>query len=239
MPASLTSRHGEKDGFIQVGEGKRRTIRFSSWYDDELVTAEGEKYLSDIDDIAIKKLREWQLVWSGWEGDQRNGEQDTVWANDIFGMRTIKSFDSGFLRLFVKSVVWRALASSRQEFKHLPRDRVSLDKLKNNVINNDPGDIWDCPIIVHQIVSKGDVHNHTPTFEEMTWPIGNGSEKIVLPSFRIYIQGMIVHLLVNFKVQHKKYLKGVVAGSAPILIVGVNKFENSRQKEFLDQAKSW
>jgi hypothetical protein len=53
---------------LQLGPNQRAKKRWSSWYDPELVTAVGEKYLTDLDTWAIKVLRKHKLVWSGWSG---------------------------------------------------------------------------------------------------------------------------------------------------------------------------
>ena len=45
---------------------QRPVWRSNSWYDYNLVTAKGEKILSEIDDLAISELRKHKLIWSGF-----------------------------------------------------------------------------------------------------------------------------------------------------------------------------
>ena len=68
IPAALTKPSRKGSYFLQMGKNERPRRRWSSWYDPELVTDEGEKYLEELDTWAIKILRKNKMVWSGWGG---------------------------------------------------------------------------------------------------------------------------------------------------------------------------
>ena len=118
IPEALTRPSVRGSPLLQYGDGAHPTRRWSSWYDPQLVTAEGEKYLSDLDTWAIAQLREHKLVWSGWGTETDLGMHHTP-INNIFGIRKIEGIDTKRLRLFFLSLLWRAAASSRYEFKEI------------------------------------------------------------------------------------------------------------------------
>lgn len=232
LPNALTGRDGRPEPFFEVGLDGKRVKRYSSWYDYKLVIAEGEKYLEKIDDVAIRELRKHKLVWSGWGRSNRLVDENLYWNEDKSkGMRVIHDFDSGFLRLFVKSVVWRCLASERKEFSHLPTDIIDLESLRSSVLNLDPGSALSYPMIVTQIVTKGMTHNHTPVFETMIFPAEGDLPSFSIDYFRVYIQGLIVRMIVSLKAAEEERLGSFLLGQSENMIASVIPFETSRQRE--------
>lgn len=232
LPNALTGRDGKAEPFFEVGLDGKRVKRYSSWYDYKLVIAEGEKYLEKIDDVAIRELRKNKLVWSGWGRSNRLVDDNLYWNEDKSkGMRVIHDFDSRFLRLFVKSVVWRCLSSERNEFSHLPTDVIDLESLRNSVLNLDPGDALTYPMLVTQIVTKGMTHNHTPVFETMTFPAQGEQPSFSIDYYRVYIQGLIVKMIVSLQPSEEKCLGSLLLGHSENMIASVIPFETSRQRE--------
>src|SRR5689334_22772129 len=66
IPNALTRLSRTGSPFIQGGDGEPPERRWSSWYDTQLVTEEGEEILALLDNWAISTLRAHRLVWSGW-----------------------------------------------------------------------------------------------------------------------------------------------------------------------------
>lgn len=233
LPNALTGRDGKAEPFFEVGLGGKRVKRFSSWYDYNLVIAEGEKYLEKIDDIAIKELRKNKLVWSGWGRSNKINDDKLYWQDEdkSIGFRVIENFDSIFLRLFIKSVMWRCLASERNEFSHLPRDVVDIFRLRDSVLNLDPGDYLDYPMLVTQIVTRGLTHNHTPVFETMTFPAVDDKPSFEIDYFRVYLQGLIVRMIVSLRPSQEESLGNFILGRSDNMVASIIPFESSRQRE--------
>lgn len=136
LPKALTKADGLGPGLVEFGNGKR-VRRSSSWYDQRLVTTEGEKILAEYDDWAIKALRKHALVWSGWGPRMSlNGVQaipGTPW-----GFRSVSGSDWKKLRLFFLSLLWRAAATDRPEFNEIDLPLEHLEQLRLMVLNGTP-----------------------------------------------------------------------------------------------------
>lgn len=61
LPKALTRPSIRSSHFIQSGHGSPPRIRWDSWYDDELVTREGEDSLTRYDTWAIQELSQLEL----------------------------------------------------------------------------------------------------------------------------------------------------------------------------------
>jgi hypothetical protein len=90
IPRALTKPEELGAGLLQAGKGQRPVRRRSSWYDPELVTEEGERFLSALDDWAVEFLRAQKLVWSGWGPMQALGELQAVVPFSPYGIRRIR-----------------------------------------------------------------------------------------------------------------------------------------------------
>ncbi|QQK72416.1 hypothetical protein [Pectobacterium versatile] len=66
LPRAITilSKNGERA--VETGIDIPTRKKFQGWYDNELVIAKGENYLTEIDTKGIKELRKHKLIWSGW-----------------------------------------------------------------------------------------------------------------------------------------------------------------------------
>ena len=103
IPKALTSPSAPGERFIEAGRGNRPIRRFTSWYDHQLVTHEGEKILSEIDTAGIAELRKHKLVWSGWGNKNKLRTSDFAVDPDPesgLGVRLIEGIDAGSIRLF-------------------------------------------------------------------------------------------------------------------------------------------
>ena len=65
LPEALTRPTVAGAALIQYVEGRRPGQRWTSWYDSELVTRDGEDVLSALDTWAIAAMRAQKLAWSG------------------------------------------------------------------------------------------------------------------------------------------------------------------------------
>jgi hypothetical protein len=188
LPKALTKAgrtKGEK--FVEAGPDAVRPSRVSSsWYDMELVTAQGEELLAKYDTHGIQELRRTGLIWSSASNQLlANVEVDPMSG---LGMKRVTVNHPIRLRMFLLSILWRASASTLQAFHRIslpPSDELYLREL---VLENDPGKSGQFPFILWALVPPGSPHNHTPIFQAAS---ANGSE-LPVDYFRFYMDGLLV-----------------------------------------------
>lgn len=231
IPEALTRPSVRGNPLFQYGYGGRPTRRWSSWYDSKLVTAEGEKYLSDLDTWAISKLREHKLVWSGWGHETSLGTRYTP-INHFLGVRKIDGIDTKRLRLFFLSLLWRAAASTRYEFKEISVPQHDLERLRRAILSLEELPLSFYPVQLTQLSTKGTMHNQTPIpamkyAPNLDEPEGPPYE---LPTFRFYMDGLIAHVHVSLPaVYGVKKLGDRVVGAEHSLVLSTVTFEDSLQ----------
>jgi len=101
IPKAVTRANVRGNFFIQAGQGMRPKIAWDSWYDEHLVTTDGEALLAGYDTWGIEELRRLRLIWQSWD-------QSTDLASSVrvvpgcpsFGLRVVTCADPKHLRLF-------------------------------------------------------------------------------------------------------------------------------------------
>ena len=152
LPKALTSAEGLGPGLIEMGNG-RTGRRSSSWYDPRLVTEAGERILAEYDNWAIQALRAQQLVWSGW-GPMQELSGHTPFGPRI-GVRKLTGVDWKKLRLFFLSLLWRAGATDRVEFREVTLPEPELEQLRLMLIHSNPYPLDFYPISLTQFSTIG------------------------------------------------------------------------------------
>lgn len=231
IPEALTRPSGRGSPLIQYGENQSSTRRWTSWYDPELVTAEGERYLSDLDSWAISALRQHRLVWSGWGSDNSLGECNTHVLHGL-GIRSIDSIDTKRLRLFFHSLLWRAAASNRREFKEIVVPPEDLEQLRSAILGSSELPMSFYPIQLTQLSTKGVIHNQTPIPDVKYLPhpyVTNGAP-IALPTFRFYLDGLIAHIHRATPLGYSaESLGNLLLGASASVVLSTVTFEDSAQ----------
>jgi hypothetical protein len=233
LPKALTKAGGLGVPMTQSGRGMRPETRHSSWYDNQLVTAKGEKVLADLDDWAIKELRRLRLVWSGW-GPMVGLSDVRKVPNTPWGWRTIEGGDWRRLRLFFLSLLWRAAASQRFEFNEVEVSADDLERLRIMVLNGDPDPVDYFQIQLVQLSTRGIEHNHTPLAD--TKRIGEEMDDgYDIPFFRFYFDGLIAHFDRREIAEiQKRPLAELALGAGDPLTVTTVTFEESFQRKNFD-----
>lgn len=228
IPLALTrlERTGEK--FVETGIGLGIKNRSNSWYDNALVTREGEDILADIDAKGIDALRKHKLVWSGWNNEKELLTDDQVLHEGVPHHRFIQLDCARDLQLLFLSILWRAAASKRPEFQHFMLEPEELEQLRIRVLNKDPGDFGEYPIHLFQISTLGIHHNRTPLMESKEIPNTDASPAELVDYARIYFDGLTAHVhLPRGKVLGEIYMQTCLGNPAGT-IVFLHSFENSR-----------
>lgn len=199
IPAALTERGGPKGPLTQHGQkAPQATRRWTSWYDEQLVTAAGERILATHDNWGISELYRQKLVWGSWgpmlalsTSDHR---QFSRFMDDpAIGFRRIRISNPGRLRVFFLSLLWRAAETFRWEFDEVAIDEPYLSMLRKSVLDSDPNPLDLFPVELIQISTRGVPHNHSPVAMEKTLPSFDDGAPTIVPHYRFYFDGLIVH----------------------------------------------
>ena len=232
IPKALTYPEHKGEPFTQAVSGRRPVRRWSSWYDQKLVTAVGEEVLGDLDNWGIRFLRDSKLVWSGW-GAMLKLPVTNIGPLD-WGVRKIEATDPAMLRRFLHSVLWRAAASDMEEFREVTLSKEHLERLRKVVTGEADEGIDFFPATVTQMSTMGIIHNLSPIAQTKTVPAIADNPERLISIFRFYFDGCIVHF-------HRHADDGGYTKSLGPLIVGAEKeltvssvtFEKSFQLENL------
>ena len=151
LPRALTKPSRPGSPIIEAGNGKRPSRQWDSWYDDRLVILYGEKILAALDNWAIPVLRDRELVWSGWKSPDFPKEGHQPFTGTPHGMRSVTGLDTDRLRLFFLSLLWRAAASTKPQFKDIQLPANYLSELGRMLVEGDPGKTTYFPIELFQL----------------------------------------------------------------------------------------
>ena len=230
LPQAFTRPEIKGLPLFQSSRGKGELRRWSSWYDKRLVTREGEDFLSDIDDAAIKTLRRYQLVWSSWAVFRPHFEKiSPAWPHH--GYRKIKISDVSTIIRFALSVAWRASASSLPDMAQAKLDSEQEDRLKDFVLGEPILGASPFPVSLTQISTVGTIHNQSPGVDEKRIFNLEGSEDKFVKIVRIYLDGLILH--VHLSHTHHDHVQGnpIFLGSSDHVFITSVTYEASYQYE--------
>lgn len=191
IPEALSKPSTPGESFIQAGKGDRPVRRWTSWYDPDLVTSEGEQILAKYDNWGIGELRRLKLVWSSGEGIEISDFSDwNATGNDGHGVRIIEYSDGEKMRLFLLSILWRAAASRLPELKHIHIPQHRLNRLGKMLVTGDPNPNFLFAACLIQLTGYGPRHNLTPlTGRKRIGPKKRDQIRI----FRFYLDGISIH----------------------------------------------
>ncbi|WP_152536280.1 hypothetical protein [Mesorhizobium loti] len=235
IPKALTKAGGLGEPFTQGGIGRRPVTRHSSWYDQRLVTEEGEAILAKLDDWAIRELRDAKLIWSGWGPMMTLTDNELIPGTD-WGIRRVEGKDWKRLRIFFLSLLWRAGASTREEFSDVQLSDSDLKALRTMILNENPEPIDYFQIELTQLSTFGFEHNQTPIARVKTAPGVGGEPDHQVPFYRFYFDGLIVHFDRRpiAEVQ-KRPLEELVVGYGDRLWVTTVSYWGSLQRKILER----
>ena len=232
IPKALTRPAVPGAPFIENQQGRRPKRAWSSWYDTQLVTAEGEEILMEFDNWAIAELRRHRLVWSGWGPLQvlpYGPDHDPI-GDTGFGLRKLSGTDFTKLRLFFLSLLWRAAASTLQGFAEIQLESEELEGLRARLVARDPGPPTYFSIQLTQLSTLGEAQNLVPLARIKNIPSIEEFEGYSIPYFRFYFDGLIAHIHPNDYGTHQPDKLGpLVLGQSEFTTIPTVKYEKSFQ----------
>jgi hypothetical protein len=196
----------DKQPLTQRGKDGRYIRRWTSWYDEKLVTADGEAILTGYDTWAIEFFRWHKLIWSSWGPMARLEVPDhlenpgAAWM----GHRTLRGINCERLRLFFLSLLWRAAATNLFEFEAVNLPPRELERLRQMVLHGmvEPYNFY--PMQLIQLSTKNVPHNRAPLrgiraglVGEMAIDPNAAYIGRRMPLYRFYFDGLIIHMEIN------------------------------------------
>lgn len=234
IPHAFTKPEIAGQPLIQAGFGQPAVRRWSSWYDQKLVTAEGELILRDLDTWGISYLRRQKLVWSGW-GPSRVLQGNRVILEETgWGIRSVDVDEPEKFRLFIYSLLWRAAASSMLEFSEISMPANDLERLRVVLLKNELPPIDFYPASLTQLSTLGIKHNLSPIAQVKTTPAIGSEPERQIPIFRLYFDGLIVHIHRHANDDgYTQSLGPQIVGNEKVVTVSTISYEKSFQLENL------
>lgn len=233
IPRALTQPISKGVGFMQLSEQAKPKRRWSSWYDNRLVTREGEDILADLDGWAIKYLRTKKLVWSGFGPLQELTDDDRKLLGSQYGVRSVGVENPDRLRLFFLSLLWRAAASKLPEFQPIAVLPADLETMRVALTTNSVPPINFYPVSLTQFHTVGHQHNQSPTADTKILPAFDDEPQSEVPIFRFYFDGLITHFHNTPNDPNAAELGPLVVGNGNTITVSTMPFGISRQRENL------
>lgn len=230
LPQAFTRPAVKGEALYQSSRGSGERRRWSSWYDKNLVTREGEDILSAIDDAAIKILRRHQLVWSSWTVFRPHFETMALTLPD-HGYRKVRIADVSKLIRFALSVAWRASASSLSDMAEAKVGEEEERRLREFVLGEPIVGASPFPVSLTQLSTVGITHNQSPGVFEKQIPDLEDSNDQFVNVVRIYLDGLIFH--VHLSHIPEEYVAGnpIFLGSTDQALVTSVSYEASFQYE--------
>lgn len=228
LPRALTRPSIRGNRLIQTGgSNSPPKSRWDSWYDDDLVTVEGEEILARYDSWAIQELTRLKLIWKSW--GPTTSFRDSLTASPglpSFGLRRVNWTNPAMLRLFFLSLLWRAGATDRVEFQGVQLDQEDLSRLQRMVRDGDPSPLSFYPTTLMQIASRGPAHNLVPIAIDETVDMHDGMEHRYYV-FRFYFDGLIANM--HRSMANVEELSAFIVGGSNDMVVQMQLFDDSFQ----------
>jgi hypothetical protein len=241
IPEALTEVTWRGQPLTQQGKGGQLIKRWTSWYDDKLVTSEGEAVLQKYDDWAITFFRKHKLIWSAiFPPLGRLETADHQWCDELnMGIRRIVD-ETSMLRLFFLSLLWRAATTNRFEFGSVAIPADDREKLREMVLSGRavPHEFYQ--ITLTQLITIGFPHNWSAYRYTKTIPnVGTDDSPRVVDIFRFYFDGLIAHMHINDDPEIVTKQAGFFVGQASETLVTTLRAQDSLQmKRFWDRAQN-
>lgn len=235
IPEALTRPTIAGQPFIQAGQRDRPIRRWTSWYDPNLVTSEGEALLAEYDNWGIAELRRLGLIWSANANDVAKQSDWNKIGQAGHGIRIMPYQNGDKLRLFLLSILWRAAASQLPEFRQIRLPTRQIAKLGDMLISKKSSPYYIFPATIIQLNGDGPRHNFTPLAGKKRLA---STENRFVRIFRFYLDGIAVHFHRDINIPQWRSMGDLCIQNGNQLSVITVPFEISLQNEILERETS-
>jgi hypothetical protein len=208
------------------------------------VISKGEAILEKYDDWAIKFFKRHKLIWSAIFPPAGSLESsDHRWLDELnMGVRRIAD-ETGMLRLFFLSLLWRAAMTNRFEFETVSISDDDMEQLREMVIGGRVEPLEFYPITLTQLITIGFPHNWSAfrSTKQIRNVGENGPDNSFreVDIFRFYFDCLISHIHINDDPEIVKKQEGFFLGQGSEILVTTLKSQDSWQmKQFWDHVQS-
>lgn len=175
-------------------------------------------------------------MWSGWGDDVDLGNLHTKYSGYL-GIREV-ALDTEKLRRFFFSLLWRAAASTRYEFKNVSVSAKDLERLRLTLLGQEDPELTFFPVQLTQISTKGIMHNQTPYPDVKYIPNLNDPDAAPeeMPTIRFYFDGLVAHVATKLPASYDaEQIGNLILGGGPTIVLSTVTFEDSLQgKDMFD-----
>lgn len=234
IPRAFTDKNLDKVTRLQSGLGQPPRLLHTSWYDEKIVTREGEDILAKIDSSAATEIARLGLTWR--HHPIVGTSQRHKLTEDGHELICFEGTNTNVLRRFFLSILWRAAVSKRTEFREIIVDVMSLNKLKKIVSGDIEGSISDFPCTLTVITTKGQPQNLTPLRQTIDVPPIKDFQGGKVKIFRFFLDGLVIHFgrrASDTKLEYK-WMPRVVGSSDKLYAIGI-PYDVSWQRDNLEQ----
>jgi hypothetical protein len=184
-------------------------------YDDALVCLECERGFSEYDRYGYQFFHREQLTPVYGENGLIEG-----WEHP--------GADSTRLKLFAMSILWRASASNRREFRDVDLGRWELE-VRNMIARNDPGPVDRFPVVIERFdASPGEA----PTFYPYRTEIGGS------PCLKFELAGCAIVTALQGRLWPAPLIEIALALGRPVYLIEKNYKTSLERERFLNIARA-
>lgn len=228
LPIGLTIKN-RGDMLFDLTRERPARRRQGGWYDDRLVTAEGEAILAKWDNVAISAFRKNGMLFSVRRDDgvELMGADYSVPAPQIEGVFRAPIENSMSIKLFGISMLWRAAASQRSEYDLVQLPAEVLDELRAFVVEERVPKYWEFPVVLGVFNNRyefTDIAPHTITMRGVRF-------------VRWCLDGVIMYVATRRRTTGGSRWRGLAVGHNASELMGlIMQYENGSQQRHTDEA---
>jgi hypothetical protein len=187
--------------FLECAGESRPRRRFTGWYDPTIIGFEGERLLAEYDDAAAKCFIE-----NGFTYRTRRNPQDIYRLGDRFvpgELYEIGNVDTGRIRLFALSLLWRAAVTSLEAFELVEASPSHLADIRRRLVARDAGPHTEYPVYFGVFCDAEELTKVAP------YRVRNH------PFFRFFLDGIVCYVCPRRRLRNVEDYGLLLTGSEP------------------------
>ena len=234
IPKALTRPSLPGRPLVQLSSGKKALRRWDSWYDDRLVTLNGENVQPSLIPGQSSNCALTDSYGVGVGSSETLEGHYTPITETTWGIRKTSGLDTLRLRLFFLSLLWRAAATSRPEFAEVEIPADDLERLRLMLIERQASPASFYRIQLTQLATRGVIQNMAPIAQyKDVRSLVAGTKHRLERIFRFYFDGLIAHFYLPETEAVDADHGPMVLGAEDDVVISTVAYESSFQNENL------